>query len=87
MHTIHTISCLPPSDLITETTKPTALQDDQDSKINGRVYRLSKKGTEQDAVEYWLGRHNRKFEMLRTLMGTISASASSLVLLKIFGII
>ncbi len=51
------------------------------------VYRLSKKGMEHDAIEHWLGKHNRKFEMLRTLTGLVSASASSLVLLKVFGAI
>jgi hypothetical protein len=47
----------------------------------------SKNGKNHDAVEHWLGQHNRKFEMLRTVTSLISAGASSIVLLKVFGIV
>lgn len=48
---------------------------------------ISKNGKTHDAVEHWLGRHNRKFEMLRTVTSFVSASASSIVLLKVFGLV
>jgi hypothetical protein len=56
-------------------------------KIQSKKTRISKNGKEHDAIEDWLGRHNRKFEILRTLTSVISASASSIVLLKLFGAI
>jgi hypothetical protein len=48
---------------------------------------ISKKGKKHDRVEDWLGKHNRKFELLRTITGIISAVASTIVLLKLFGMI
>lgn len=48
---------------------------------------ISKNGKNHDAIEHWLGQHNRKFEMLRTVTSLISAGASSIVLLKVFGIV
>lgn len=44
----------------------------------------SKNGKDHDALEHWLGKHNRKFELLRTATGIISAVASTIVLLKLF---
>jgi hypothetical protein len=48
------------------------------------MQRLSKNGKEHDVLEHWLGKHNRKFELLRTVTGIISAIASTVVLLKLF---
>lgn len=51
------------------------------------VQHLSKKGKVHDGVEDWLGKHNRKLELLRTFTSFVSAIASTLVLLKVFHII
>ena len=48
---------------------------------------LSKKGEHRDSLEHWLGKHNRKFELLRTLTSGFSAITSIIVLLKLFSII
>ena len=49
--------------------------------------RISKTGKKHDTIEHWLGHHNRKFEMLRTITSLISAISSTVVLLKVFKII
>jgi hypothetical protein len=49
--------------------------------------RISKNGKKHDTIEHWLGHHNRKFEMLRTITSLISAVASTVVLLKLFKIL
>jgi len=48
---------------------------------------LSKHGKEHGKLEDWLGKHNRKLELLRTITSTLSACASTIVLLKVFNII
>jgi hypothetical protein len=48
---------------------------------------MSKKGNSHDVLEHWLGKHNRKFELLRTFTSLISAVSSTIVLLKIFHVI
>ena len=48
---------------------------------------LGKHGKEHDRLENWLGKHNRKFELLRTLTSILSASTSIVVLLKLFNFI
>lgn len=57
------------------------------TKEKGSTPYISKNGKNHDVVEHWLGSHNRKFEMLRTVTSFISATASSVVLLKVFGLI
>jgi hypothetical protein len=49
--------------------------------------RISKNGKKHDTIEHWLGHHNRKFEMLRTITSLISAFSSTIVLLKMFKIL
>lgn len=49
--------------------------------------KISKKGKPHDTIEHWLGYHNRKFEMLRTITSLISAISSTVVLLKLFKVI
>jgi hypothetical protein len=48
---------------------------------------ISKHGKEHDKLEHWLGKHNRKFELLRTFTSILSATASIVVLLKLFNFI
>jgi hypothetical protein len=48
---------------------------------------LEKEGRLRDTIEIWVDKHNHKLELLRTLTSLIAASCSSIVLLKIFGLI
>lgn len=48
---------------------------------------LEERGKLRDSVEIWVDRHNHKLELLRTFTSLIAASASTLVLLKVFGIL
>jgi hypothetical protein len=48
---------------------------------------ISKNGKQHDVVEHWLGKHNRKLELLRTITSLLSALTSSIVLLKVFNVI
>jgi hypothetical protein len=85
MYTLHNIASLPSSQSTNSLSNDFEAQTVRTS--SKRIYQISKNGRQHDAVEHWLGKHNRKFEMLRTLTGCISASASTLVLLKVFGAI
>ena len=38
-------------------------------------------------IEMWLDKHNHKMELIRTVNGMIAATMSSLVALKVFGVI
>lgn len=51
------------------------------------IRRLERKGKLRDNVEIWVDKHNHKLELLRTFTSLIAASASTLVLLKVFGIL
>jgi hypothetical protein len=78
MHTLHSIP------FIASTTYTIGYANQQPDPASKS--RLSKKGKEHDAIEHWLGLHNRKFEIMRTLTGVVSATTSSIVLLKVFGV-
>ena len=49
--------------------------------------RVSKKGKAHDRLEDWLGNHNRKFELVRTITSFLGALVSTLVFLKVFHIL
>jgi len=49
--------------------------------------KLEKQGRLRDSVEIWVDRHNHKLELLRTCTSLTAATASTLVLLKVFGIL
>jgi len=49
--------------------------------------KLEERGKLRDSVEIWVDKHNHKLELLRTCTSLIAASASTLVLLKVFGIL
>jgi hypothetical protein len=51
------------------------------------IKRLEKEGRLRDHVEIWVDRHNHKLELLRTFTSLVAATCSSIVLLKIFGIL
>lgn len=49
--------------------------------------KLLAKGKLRDPFEIWVDHHNHKLEIIRTCSSLISAVVSSMVLLKVFGII
>lgn len=51
------------------------------------IKKLEQSGKLRDCVEIWVDRHNHKLELLRTCTSLVAASASTLVLLKVFGIL
>lgn len=52
-----------------------------------QIKKLEKQGRLRDSVEIWVDRHNHKLELLRTFTSLTAAICSSIVLLKLFGLI
>lgn len=46
-----------------------------------------KNNQEHDRFEHWLGKHNRKLELVRTLLSIFSALVSFILLLKLLNFI
>lgn len=51
------------------------------------IKKLEKQGRLRDSIEIWVDRHNHKLELMRTLTSLVAALCSSLVLLKLFGLL
>ena len=49
--------------------------------------RLADKGKLRDSFELWVDKHNHKFELVRTLTSIFGLIISSVVLLRVFGLI
>lgn len=49
--------------------------------------KLLSKGKLRDPFEIWVDHHNHKLEIIRTCSSLIGATASSIVLLKVFGLL
>jgi hypothetical protein len=49
--------------------------------------KLADKGKLRDGFELWVDKHNHKFELVRTLTSVFGLIVSSVVLLKVFGIL
>ena len=49
--------------------------------------KLLAKGKLRDPFEIWVDHHNHKLEIIRTISSLVGATASSIVLLKVFGIL
>jgi hypothetical protein len=52
-----------------------------------QIKRLEKEGKLRDDLEIWIDKHNHKMEMLRTVNSIINITISSLVFLRVFGVI
>lgn len=52
-----------------------------------RLNKLKKQGKLRDTFELWVDRHNHKFELIRTLTSIIGLLISSIIMMKVFGII
>lgn len=49
--------------------------------------KLLAKGKLRDPFEIWVDHHNHKLEIIRTCSSLIGATVSSIILLKVFGVI
>lgn len=52
-----------------------------------QIKKLEKEGRLRDNLEIWIDKHNHKMEMLRTVNSIINITISSLVFLRVFGVI
>lgn len=52
-----------------------------------RLEKLKKQGKLRDGFELWVDKHNHKFELVRTLTSIIGLVMSSIIMLKVFGVI
>lgn len=49
--------------------------------------KLQKEGKLRDSFELWVDKHNHKFELVRTLTSILGLIVSSIVLLRVFGLL
>ena len=52
-----------------------------------RLNRLKKEGKLRDSFELWVDHHNHKFELIRTLTSIVGLVISSIIMMKVFGIL
>lgn len=52
-----------------------------------KIKKLEKEGRLRDEFEIWVDRHNHKMELIRTLTSVMGLIVSSIVMLKVFGLI
>lgn len=52
-----------------------------------KIKKLEKQGKLRDNFEIWVDKHNHKMELVRTLTSVFGLIVSSIVLLKVFGIL
>lgn len=52
-----------------------------------KIEKLAKQGRLRDNLEIWVDRHNHKMELVRTFTSVMGLVVSSIVMLKVFGLI
>lgn len=52
-----------------------------------QIKRLEKEGKLRDNLEIWIDKHNHKMEMLRTINSIVNIIISSIIFLRVFGVI
>lgn len=52
-----------------------------------RLDKLKRQGKLRDGFELWVDRHNHKFELIRTLTSIVGLIMSSIIMMKVFGVI
>jgi hypothetical protein len=52
-----------------------------------KIEKLAKQGRLRDSLEIWVDKHNHKMELVRTFTSIIGLVISSIVLLRVFGIL
>jgi hypothetical protein len=52
-----------------------------------KIKKLEKEGKLRDNLEIWIDKHNHKMELLRTINSIVNIVLSSIIFLRVFGII
>lgn len=52
-----------------------------------KIEKLARQGKLRDGLEIWVDKHNHKMELVRTLTSILGLIVSSVVLLRVFGIL
>jgi len=52
-----------------------------------RLNRLKKEGKLRDNFELWVDHHNHKFELIRTITSIFGLIMSSVIMMKVFGVL
>lgn len=52
-----------------------------------RLKQLKKEGKLRDGIELWVDQHNHKLELVRTVNGFIGIILSSIIMLRVFGVL
>lgn len=52
-----------------------------------KIEKLARQGRLRDELELWVDKHNHKFELVRTVTSILGLIVSSVVLLRVFGIL
>ena len=52
-----------------------------------RLEKLKKQGKLRDGFELWVDRHNHKFELVRTITSIVGLIMSSIIMMKVFGLL
>jgi hypothetical protein len=52
-----------------------------------RLNKLKKQGKLRDSFELWVDQHNHKFELIRTITSIVGLLMSSVIMMKVFGLL
>jgi hypothetical protein len=52
-----------------------------------RLEKLKKQGKLRDRFELWVDKHNHKFELVRTLTSVFGLVMSSIIMMRVFGLL
>lgn len=52
-----------------------------------RLNKLKKQGRLRDQFELWVDKHNHKFELVRTITSIVGLLMSSIIMMKVFGLL
>jgi len=52
-----------------------------------KIKKLEKEGKLRDNLEIWIDKHNHKMELLRTINSIVNIVLSSIIFLRVFGVI
>jgi hypothetical protein len=52
-----------------------------------KIEKLARQGRLRDGFEIWVDKHNHKMELVRTFTSVMGLIVSSIVMLKVFGLI
>ena len=52
-----------------------------------RLDKLRKQGKLRDSFELWVDKHNHKFELVRTVTSIVGLIMSSIIMMRVFGLL